>query len=290
MRLLIVSHTQHHIRNGKIVGWGPTVREIDELSTLFDETVHVAPLHRGPAPGSAIPYRSPRVRLRAVPRSGGDTLRDKLFVLATIPAYVKALMGELPAADVVHVRCPANISLATCGLLGVWHAGRQRWVKYAGNWRPGNAEAWSYRLQRWMLRKNIHRGVVTVNGRWPGQPGHIHSFLNPCLTDHELQRAREESEGKRLTLPIRLLYAGRVEEAKGILRALEILRRVRRAGISAQLDVVGEVLSGPGSRMRVSGSRCVAMDGCRGRRWSRSIARHTSFCYPQAPAKDGPKC
>jgi glycosyltransferase involved in cell wall biosynthesis len=91
-----------------------------------------------------------------------------------------------------------------------------------------------------MLQKNIHRGVVTVNGRWERQAGHIHSFLNPCLTGYELQRAREEAKGKRLTSPMRLLYVGRVEAGKGILRAVEIVRRVRQAGIPADLDVVGD--------------------------------------------------
>jgi glycosyltransferase involved in cell wall biosynthesis len=39
---------------------------------------------------------------------------------------------------------------------------------------------------------------------------------------------------------MRLLYVGRVEAGKGILRAVEIVRRVRQAGIPAELDVVGD--------------------------------------------------
>ena len=56
MRLLIVSHTPHYHAAGRLVGWGPTVRELDYLSELFDEVVHVAPVYGEAAPGSALPY------------------------------------------------------------------------------------------------------------------------------------------------------------------------------------------------------------------------------------------
>ena len=51
MRLLVVSHTEHFRKDGVTVGWGPTVRELGRLAGLFDELVHVAPLHRGAGPG-----------------------------------------------------------------------------------------------------------------------------------------------------------------------------------------------------------------------------------------------
>jgi hypothetical protein len=43
MRLLIISHTPHYHRDGEIVGWGATVREIDHLAALFESVVHIAP-------------------------------------------------------------------------------------------------------------------------------------------------------------------------------------------------------------------------------------------------------
>jgi hypothetical protein len=67
MKLLVVSHTEHYLKNGTVVGWGPTVREIDHLANLFDEIIHIAMLHTGPAPDSAIAYQSPRVKLCPVP-------------------------------------------------------------------------------------------------------------------------------------------------------------------------------------------------------------------------------
>ena len=41
MKLLIISHTEHYRNSlGAIVGWGPTLTEINFLATVFDEIYH----------------------------------------------------------------------------------------------------------------------------------------------------------------------------------------------------------------------------------------------------------
>jgi glycosyltransferase involved in cell wall biosynthesis len=238
--LLIISGMPHHWGKGQVVGWGPTAQEIDHLAELFESIRHVAPLHSGPAPASALPYQSKRVHFIAVPAAGGKRWRDKANILLCYPRYVRAILRELPQADVVHVRCPDNISLLTVLLLSLLHGPKIRWVKYAGNWQPEGPEAWSYTLQRWWLRRGWHRGLVTVNGSWPNQPEHIRSFLNPCLTDEELKQGRVAASGKQLTGPLRLIYVGRLETPKGVGRALEILARLRQQPCAATLDLVGD--------------------------------------------------
>jgi hypothetical protein len=48
MQLLVIGHTAHYERDGQIVGWGPTVREICWLAKAFDRVTHLACLHSGP--------------------------------------------------------------------------------------------------------------------------------------------------------------------------------------------------------------------------------------------------
>lgn len=240
MRLLIISNMRHYRRGREVVGWGPTVQEIDHLAELFDEIRHIACLYAGAPPPSCLPYQSGRVTLVPVPPAGGEGLRDKLGVLWQSPRYLRAIWRELGGADVVHVRCPANISLLGLLLLSVVRRPRRRWVKYAGNWRPAGGEAWSYRLQRWLLERGWVGGVVTVNGEWAGQPAHVRSFFNPCLTEAELANGRELISGKQLSAPLRLLYVGRLDAAKGIERALHILSRLRERGVPARFDLVGD--------------------------------------------------
>ena len=237
-----MSHTVHHAdAAGRVAGWGPTVREIDALATLFDEVRHVAPLHAGPPPASALPYAANNVRLVPVRASGGERWSDKLGVLFGWPRVLRTIRRELGGTDAVHVRAPANIALAALLLLRR-REGKPaaRWIKYAGNWSPPGPEPWSYRLQRRLLRRGIPGAVVTVNGEWPGEPAHVRSFKNPCLTDAELAEGRDAARRKPAPPPLRLLFVGRIEEAKGAGRSLEILRRLREKGVVAELELVGE--------------------------------------------------
>ena len=239
-RLVIVSNMAHYLRDGIVVGWGPTVQEISHLARLFEDIRHVACLHREPAPASALPYTSERVTLVPVPPAGGRRLRDKLGILAFAPHYLRAIARELPRADVVHVRAPANISLMAILLLSLVRRPRVRWIKYAGNWRPTGREPRSYAFQRWWLRKGLSRAWVTVNGEWPAQPSFVRSFLNPCLTEDDLQAGRETAAQKRLSSPVRLVFVGWLHSRKGVGRALQVAAELHRTGMGLTLDLVGD--------------------------------------------------
>ncbi|MCZ2115489.1 MAG: glycosyltransferase [Anaerolineae bacterium] len=240
MRLLIVSHTEHYRAGDHVAGWGATVRELDHLAQLFDEIVHVAPLYPGVPPKNALPYSAGNIRLRPVNPTGGANLTDKLRILATYPDYARVIREEMARADAVHVRCPANISLLALYLLSRAEQPLYRWVKYAGNWRPTGGDSRSYALQRRWLQHNRPRGVVTVNGRWPGQPAHIYTFDNPSLTEEEYASGQEVARNKRLTSPVELLFVGALNDAKGVGRVLEMGLELQRRGVSFQLRFVGD--------------------------------------------------
>ena len=240
MKLLVVSHTEHFRRDGVIVGWGPTVRELGRLAGLFDELVHVAPFHAEVAPASALPYEAPNVRYVPVRPAGGTSIGAKLGVLSAWMEYLRVMHRELGRCDVVHVRCPSNIGLLAILMLALRRHPRRRWIKYAGNWFPTAPESLSYSLQRWLLARGAARSIVTVNGNWPNQPAHIRAFLNPCLSDEELRDGAARGAAKRLSPPVRLLFVGRIESEKGAGRAVDVLEGLRREGIDARLDLVGD--------------------------------------------------
>lgn len=240
MRLLIISHMPHHIREGRVVGWGPTAREIDQLATRFTSVRHIACLHPEPAPSSHIPYAAKNVELVPVPPSGADGVLGKLDVLRTSPNYIRVIKRELPNADMVHVRGPAHIALMAMIMLSTRKSPIARWFKYAGNWKPDASEAASYRFQRWWLRRPWHRGVVTVNGQWSDQQEWVRTFFNPSLDEAEVARGRVAAVTKQLTSPINLLYVGRVETLKGAGRAVRIADKLRERGVNATLEIIGD--------------------------------------------------
>lgn len=240
MKLVIVSHTPHYRKDGQIFGWGPTVREINHLAHLFETVIHIAPLHFEPVPASSLPYETKNISLRAVPACIGDGFFHYLDLILKTPVYVKTMLQEFHSADVIHVRCPAAISMIAVVLLAFMKRPVKRWIKYAGNWKPEGQEPWSYTFQRWCLKKNFSKSVVTVNGEWPDQPKHIHSFSNPCLTEEEIKEAGMLTRDKKFIQPVQFLFVGRLETEKGVGQCLGIAAKLLRKRIAFRFDFAGD--------------------------------------------------
>ena len=242
-RLAIISHTPHHEGPDGLVGWGPTVTELSHLATRFDEVVHVAPVHDGPPPASALPYTAENLEVVPVRPAGGDGLGAKVGLAAAVPGWLAAMHKGTSGADVLHVRCPANLSGLALAVLRARRDRRPLWVKYAGNWRPDGPEPWSYRTQRAWLRKGWGTVGVTVNGTGDDPP-HVRAFANPSLTDDDLQRGAAAAAAKPSPDDgVRLAFVGRVEDEKGAPVAAAVAADVRATGLPVQLTVVGD---GPG--------------------------------------------
>ena len=240
VRLLIISNMPHYRKDGQVLGWGPTVQEIDHLAGLFNRIDHIACLHPEPAPASSLPYVSGKVRLIPVQPTGGTSLRDKFEILCRFPNYARTILRELPGADVVHIRCPASICLLAILMLSLRRQPELRWVKYAGEWQRDGREPASYAFQRWWLKKSWSRSWVTVNGEFRGQPSHVRPFFNPCLDDTELAQAGRLAVQKPPVKPLGIVFVGNLNPNKGVLRALEIVRLIRSSGVDAKLEVVGD--------------------------------------------------
>ncbi len=242
MKLLIISNMAHYHRDGQLVGWGPTVQEINALASIFEHITHIGCLHACTAPLSAIPYQAKNLTFIPLIPAGGETLSSKLRILKYTPEYIRTILKWLSWGDVIHVRCPANIPLIALFLLRFSSSPQYRWVKYAGNWQPKGKESFSYSLQRWLLQHNFHKGVVTVNGEWANQPSHVFSFNNPSLSAEEKAAAAAAGMEKQLTPPYRLLFIGRLEAAKGVYEVLHIAHALAWQKVAFQLDLIGDGL------------------------------------------------
>lgn len=240
-RLLVVSHTPHYTAaDGSVLAFGPTTRELDRLSTLASELVHVAPLYAEPPPPSALPIEAANVRHVPVMPAGGPTTFDRIKAFGSVPRWALTINREMARSDVVHVRCPAGISMVALVLLLIRRRPRDRWVKYAGNWAPPAPDALTYRVQRWWLRRGLARAAVTVNGRWPDQPRWVHAFDNPTLTAEELRAGRDAARSKAPGPPYKVVFVGRLESAKGADVAADVVLELQRRGLDVHLDLIGD--------------------------------------------------
>lgn len=240
MKLLIISHTSHYLQENRYFGWGPTVKEISQIAKLFDSVIHIAFLNKdNQIPKSFLPYTADNIEIITVPEVGGKGIRAKFAILISIPLWIKIIAREIRRCDVVHVRAPASISLIAIFLLIFLKYPNKRWIKYAGNWEEKKLPL-SYFLQRYILHHNLHRGIVTINGNWQDQKKHELSFLNPCITIKEIIDLKGQVERKTISQPIKILFAGSLDEfkrAQYVINAVDILIK---KGYSISFTIIGD--------------------------------------------------
>lgn len=240
MKLLVISGMPHYRDSaGSIYGWGPTAQELDHLASCFSTIHHLAVEHEESVPVSAARYTASNITTTLLPARGGDGLAKKLRLLATVPRYALAIVHALrQGPEVVHVRCPANLSMIALPFVRLLHRG-PCWVKYAGNWKALD-DALSYKLQRSWLRRFAGHWAVTVNGEWNDSPPHVFSFHNPSLTVKDLRMSGAVRTEDKPLIPFRLLFVGRIEGAKGVAVALDVAKLLMLDGLDCRLEIIGD--------------------------------------------------
>ncbi len=237
--LVIISHTEHYLRGSEIVGWGPTIREINFLSDYFSEIIHIATLHHTSAPLSAEGYSNSNIKFVAMAPFGGPKIIDKLKILGSMFKNIKQISGYTKNADFVQLRLPTGIGAYLLPYFA-WFARRdfKFWVKYAGNWAQKNPPI-GYAFQRWFLKQKFAHCPVTMNGFWDDQSKHCISFENPCLTENQIEVGKKITQTKSFDIPFNLVFIGRLEEAKGVNRILEACKNMDHVRI-AKVDFIGD--------------------------------------------------
>ncbi len=291
MKVAIISHTNHFLdQSGNVVGFGPTVREINLLLEIFEAVYHIAPLHQqGVAPANAISYVSDKIIFVPLQPSGGHGLMDKIGVLGSAFSNLKVIQTTLKEVDVFQFRGPTGIGVYLLPYISFFST-TPRWVKYAGNWVQENPPA-GYAFQRWWLKKNLQKSPVTVNGKWPAQEAHVLSFENPCITDQELQQAKSIAAKKSFKSGLVICMVGRIEKEKGVGRILEALKHLPEGFPIEKVYFVGD---GPGKPGFVKEASSIAIPcvftGTLDREALNDIyAESHIFCLPSTASEGFPK-
>lgn len=220
-KLVVISHTAHqYLPDGRLVGWGPTVAELNYLSQYWEELVHVACLEPYTENSSLQSYTSNHIRFAPIASFGGTTWFRKLSVLYQAPQIIWQIVKSLKGATHVQIRVPMGIGVYVLPLFLFIPEKFILWVKYANNWGHVS-NSLGYRFQHWFLDKNFLKCAVTINGFWPNQKKHLKSFENPCITNQQFEFGK--SIDKSFNQKLKVVFAGRIEEAKGIDLLMEVL-------------------------------------------------------------------
>lgn len=237
MRVLVISHTAHYnLDNGTIVGWEPTVRELNALAEQYGEVVHIACLHTNKdAPANTMPYND-KIRFVAIKPFGGKGVINKFKIILSMFRNLSIISKEMKYADIFQFRAPTSIGLYIIPYLSMF-CNKKGWYKYAGNWNQHKAPI-SYRVQRWMLSQQKRK--VTINGKWENQPSNCASFENPCLYETDLEIGLKHVKNKNPKPPYRLCYVGNLSKEKGVYEILNALKANEDKACFSSLDIVGD--------------------------------------------------
>lgn len=236
--LLIISDTPMFSTPKGIAVFEPTLREIEHLAALFPQITWIGSYWGSDPPANVRLPTGSNIKLIAWSKRGGAGMGNKLKNLVAIPRLVWKLWTPIKKARLIHTRGPALPAWIAVLLSFLLRGNRVYWHKYAGNWVQKNPPL-GYGLQIATL-KRARQSWVTVNGHWPHQPDHVLGFENPCLSEAELVAAREQAAQKHWDGPINLLFAGRLETAKGVSHLLDALAQLDHLDGLGRITLVGD--------------------------------------------------
>ena len=230
-QLTVISDTALYYWNGKSFGFGPVVRELESIAFLFDTIIWVG-FERNDMKHNSIATEitNPNIKMVLLNKSGGNTLFEKLQVLANTPKMIYVIIKSVVGADVVHTRAPSSPAFLAV-LISFLLKKKIWWNKYAGNWEQDNPPFF-YGLQKKLLEKALH-STVTINGKWPTQPKHCMSFENPCIDEQEQHIGAELLKTKNYNTPLTGIFVGRLETWKGVDKIIESLPVLISKGLEA---------------------------------------------------------
>ncbi|HEY9167854.1 MAG TPA: glycosyltransferase family 4 protein [Lutibacter sp.] len=235
-KLLIISHTEHYKNTyDEIVGWGPTVTEINYLATQFDEIYHLAVFLNEEAPPSSLAYTSGNIHFIPLKDTGGKKILQKLGVVWNAPSTIFKVIQLLEKVDIFQLRAPTGMGVYLIPFLNLF-VKKKGWFKYAGNWNQ-QKPPFGYAIQRWCLKRQ-HR-MVTINGAWENQLPQCLTFENPCLTEGDRIDGNQTIKSKELSKPYNFCFVGGLNENKGVQLIINAFCEIAHPNLGA-LHIVGD--------------------------------------------------
>ena len=229
---------------GTVFTLAPLLKQFAVWAHLFRELHIVAPfIGEHDIRHDHAPYPFANVTFHPVPPAGGNTLRDKLELARTVPAWLRVMAQVEPLVDAVHLRCPSNVGGAA--LLAGRFRRHHRQAVYTGNWAGYAGEPRTYRTQRWLLRRLFTGPVFVYPVDEPLAPHEVETF-SPSMSAHDLQQSHALRTAALSTArpdgPLTIASVGALNANKNHALVIDAVADLVRDGVSVSLHIVG---SGP---------------------------------------------
>jgi glycosyltransferase involved in cell wall biosynthesis len=225
LKIAIISHTEHYLsENNTIVGWGPTIKELNCLAQICDVIYHIAPLHNCKSPGSALPYISNKIIFVPIYASGGAGFK-KMSILFRAPINLYKIYKTIKKVDKVQFRAPTGIGIYVLPFLRLFYNSKY-WIKYAGNWKDEKMPIGNKLQKKWLQNFTSKNTKITVNGFWINERNNIIPFENPCLDKNDRKLGYNLLVAKKLKKTVEFCFVGALNKHKGVDKILKAINEL----------------------------------------------------------------
>lgn len=237
MKFLIISHVVHKIKDDKIYGYAPYIREMNLWLKYVDEVEVVAPFVNEELTNIDLAYKHKALKLTQISSLAFLSLKQIFFSVLKLPVIFIVIFKACKKANHIHLRCPGNIGLLGC-LVQVLFPKKVKTAKYAGNWDPSSTQPLSYRLQKKLLSNTFltRNCKVLVYGKWKNQSKNIIPFFTASYRKSEI----ETIPNKNLNGIIKLIFVGAFSKGKQPLLSVKVAENLLKKGYNIYLDMYGE--------------------------------------------------
>ncbi|MCC4214498.1 glycosyltransferase family 4 protein [Leeuwenhoekiella parthenopeia] len=237
MKFAVITHIKHFRENGDYYSYAPYVREMNLWFQHVDEVLVVGTFSSEKPGAIDLLYRAKKLDFKRVPDFDVLGLQSMLKTLILLPSILKVIYKTMQEADHIHLRCPGNMGLLGA-LVQIFFPHKPKTAKYAGNWKPGARQPWSYRFQKWILSNTVltKNMQVLVYGEWPNQTPNVKAFFTASYSEKD----KAEIPKRKYDLPLRFLFVGSLSPGKQPIYALALVAELIERGFPSELHVYGE--------------------------------------------------
>jgi glycosyltransferase involved in cell wall biosynthesis len=193
------------------------------ISSLFDRLTIVVVRGRVRPGGVALPSSATVVTLD---RPTGEDLVRKVSVLMRLPYYLRKISRFVRESDAVYIPLPGDIPFL--GMLITLALRRRMLARYGGSWLPTAETTLMNRVTRTCMRafaggRNVM--LATGAGETPPAPRMRWIFVT-AISQTEIGSIRPDLN-RSASDPLRVVYAGRLSQEKGVALLIEAVRILR---------------------------------------------------------------
>ena len=245
MRLGIISDCVHIQKPDGSVGTETHIllHQLESLADYFDEVTIACPFIAYDQNKVATYYSNKKFSFIQLPDVGGNGMMNKLQLLKTIPKWWRVFKQIDKRSDIVYQRFPNNLNIPS--FFYFYFKQKKVFATYTGTWLHYKNEPFTYRLQKWLLKKYF-RGPVWAYLDKPSKDAKIKMGFSPSYSkkvwdeetlqiEKRLERLREEG-----LKTLKLISVGAFVPNKNQQFILNTCVVLKRLNIPFHLTLVGD--------------------------------------------------